>query len=79
MGESRSLSVVDLTRDAAWFRYDAQDGLYDVAWSEIHENQLVTASGDGSIKMWDIMLNVCVLVFGLVGGFLCAEDGSKGI
>ncbi|KAK7685668.1 hypothetical protein QCA50_011012 [Cerrena zonata] len=37
--------------------YDTQDGLYDVAWSEIHENQLVTASGDGSIKMWDIMLN----------------------
>jgi hypothetical protein len=38
--------------------YDTQDGLYDVAWSEIHENQLVTASGDGSIKMWDIMINV---------------------
>ncbi|CAL1714215.1 unnamed protein product [Somion occarium] len=37
--------------------YDTQDGLYDVAWSEIHENQLVTASGDGSIKLWDIMLN----------------------
>ena len=39
-------------------RYDTQDGLYDVAWSEIHENQLVTASGDGSIKMWDVMINV---------------------
>ncbi|KAH8091654.1 WD40 repeat-like protein [Cristinia sonorae] len=37
--------------------YDTQDGLYDVAWSEIHENQLVTASGDGSIKLWDAMLN----------------------
>lgn len=39
-------------------RYDTQDGLYDVAWSEIHENQLVTASGDGSIKLWDVMINV---------------------
>ncbi|KAI0295938.1 WD40 repeat-like protein [Russula brevipes] len=37
--------------------YETQDGLYDVAWSEVHENQLVTASGDGSIKLWDAMLN----------------------
>ncbi|KAG6856558.1 hypothetical protein H0H87_003240 [Tephrocybe sp. NHM501043] len=37
--------------------YETQDGLYDVAWSEIHENQLVTASGDGSIRLWDVMLN----------------------
>jgi WD40 repeat protein len=40
------------------YRFDSQDGLYDVAWSEIHENQLATASGDGSIKLWDVMLNV---------------------
>ncbi|KAH9846136.1 WD40 repeat-like protein [Lenzites betulinus] len=38
--------------------YETQDGLYDVAWSEIHENQLVSASGDGSLKLWDIMINV---------------------
>jgi peroxin-7 len=38
--------------------YETQDGLYDLAWSEVHENQLVTASGDGSIKLWDVMLNV---------------------
>lgn len=37
--------------------FETQDGLYDVAWSEVHENQLVTASGDGSIKLWDITLN----------------------
>ncbi|KAG2011828.1 peroxin 7 [Coprinopsis cinerea AmutBmut pab1-1] len=36
--------------------YETQDGLYDVAWSEIHENQLVTASGDGSIRLWDVMI-----------------------
>ena len=38
--------------------YETQDGLYDLAWSEVHENQLVTASGDGSLKLWDVMLNV---------------------
>jgi len=38
-------------------QYETQDGLYDLAWSEIHENQLVTASGDGSIRLWDVMLN----------------------
>ncbi|CEQ43095.1 SPOSA6832_04975 [Sporobolomyces salmonicolor] len=37
--------------------FDTQDGLYDLAWSECHENQMVTASGDGSVKLWDIMLN----------------------
>ena len=42
-------------------RYDTQDALYDVAWSEIHENQLVTASGDGSIKLWDTMINVSAI------------------
>ena len=39
-------------------QYPSQDGLYDVAWSETHENQLVTASGDGSLRLWDITLNV---------------------
>ncbi|KAJ8508915.1 hypothetical protein ONZ45_g8844 [Pleurotus djamor] len=38
-------------------QYETQDGLYDAAWSEIHENQIVTASGDGSLKLWDVMLN----------------------
>ncbi|GAA5835773.1 hypothetical protein JCM5353_002475 [Sporobolomyces roseus] len=37
--------------------FDTQDGLYDLAWSECHENQLATASGDGSVKLWDVMLN----------------------
>jgi hypothetical protein len=44
-------------------RYDTQDGLFDVAWSEIHENQLVTASGDGSIRLWDTTLNVGICSF----------------
>lgn len=29
------------------------DGLFDVAWSETAENICVTASGDGSIQIWD--------------------------
>lgn len=37
--------------------YETQDALYDVAWSEVHENQLLAGSGDGSIKLWDVMLN----------------------
>ncbi|CAO3616913.1 unnamed protein product [Cunninghamella blakesleeana] len=36
--------------------YDTQDGLYDVAWSEVNENQLIASSGDGSIKLWDATL-----------------------
>ncbi|GAA5980338.1 hypothetical protein JCM11641_001771 [Rhodosporidiobolus odoratus] len=37
--------------------FDTQDGLYDLAWSECHENQIATGSGDGSVKLWDVMLN----------------------
>jgi peroxin-7 len=38
-------------------RFDTQDSLFDTAWSESHENQILTASGDGSIKLFDISLN----------------------
>ncbi len=38
-------------------RFDTQDSLYDLSWSEAHENQLVVATGDGSIKLFDIALN----------------------
>ena len=31
--------------------------MYDVAWSESHENQIVVSSGDGTIKLYDITLN----------------------
>jgi WD40 repeat protein len=39
-------------------RFDTQDGLYDLAFSEVHEHQVATASGDGSVKLWDMTLNV---------------------
>lgn len=34
--------------------FDTADGLYDCVWSEDNENILVSASGDGSIKVWDL-------------------------
>ena len=37
-------------------RFDTQDSLYDTAWSEIHENQIIVACGDGSVKLFDISL-----------------------
>ncbi|CAK9439077.1 uncharacterized protein LODBEIA_P33010 [Lodderomyces beijingensis] len=37
--------------------WETQDGLFDLAWSEIHENQCVVASGDGSIKLFDMMVS----------------------
>ncbi|MCJ1249313.1 peroxisomal targeting signal 2 receptor [Trapelia coarctata] len=38
-------------------RFDTQDSLYDLSWSETHENQLIVAAGDGSIKLFDIGLD----------------------
>lgn len=37
--------------------FDTQDALYDIAWSEVHENQILTASGDGSIKLYDLSVD----------------------
>ena len=34
--------------------WETQDGLFDIAWSEIHENQAVVASGDGTLKLFDL-------------------------
>jgi peroxin-7 len=35
-------------------RFETADGLYDCCWSEENENVLVSASGDGSVKVWDV-------------------------
>ncbi|KAK2067503.1 hypothetical protein P8C59_001241 [Phyllachora maydis] len=37
--------------------FDTNDALYDLAWSEINENQLVVAGGDGSVKLYDLAVN----------------------
>lgn len=38
-------------------RFDTNDALYDLAWSEINENQMVVACGDGSLKLFDLGVN----------------------
>jgi peroxin-7 len=53
--------------------YDTQDGIFDVAWSEQHNNQLITGCGDGSIQLWDTTLPVLKSN----PGFSCQEmEGS---
>lgn len=46
----------DKQREGAnWLsRYDTQDAIYDTAWSELNENQLVAGCGDGSVKLYDL-------------------------
>lgn len=62
MGELERVAPLERCRGGAdellRYSFDTQDGLYDLAWSEVHENQLATASGDGSVKLWDVVLNV---------------------
>lgn len=51
------LYVLDLTETgqiAPQAIFDTQDGLFDLAWSEINENQVVASSGDGTIKLFDL-------------------------
>lgn len=37
-------------------RLVTNDGLNDCAWSETHEHRLVSACGDGTLKLWDLEL-----------------------
>jgi peroxin-7 len=30
-------------------RYNTNDGVFDIAWSEANENQLISAGGDGTV------------------------------
>ena len=49
--------VLDLSADGQVVEvryFDTQDGLYDCSWNESNENQLVSASADGSIKLFDL-------------------------
>lgn len=34
--------------------YNTRDGVYDCAWSELNENHIVSACGDGTIRLWDM-------------------------
>uniref|UniRef100_A0A6B2LA89 Peroxin-7 n=1 Tax=Arcella intermedia TaxID=1963864 RepID=A0A6B2LA89_9EUKA len=35
-------------------QFYTQDGLFDCAWSEENPNHLISVSGDGSMKLWDV-------------------------
>ena len=37
--------------------FDTQDGLFDCSWNELNEHQVISASGDGSLKLWDTQSN----------------------
>lgn len=34
--------------------YEWNDGLFDVTWAENNENVVLTASGDGSLLLFDV-------------------------
>ena len=34
--------------------FDTQHGIYDCAWNELNEFQLVSVCSDGSMKLWDL-------------------------
>ncbi|WRT63205.1 uncharacterized protein IL334_000108 [Kwoniella shivajii] len=36
--------------------FETRDCVFDIAWSESHENQIVAACGNGAIKMFDVTL-----------------------
>eukprot|EP01084_Bolivina_argentea_P036421 67381_1 len=37
--------------------FNTNDGIYDCAWSELNENHLLSACGDGKIRLWDVISN----------------------
>ena len=37
--------------------FDTKDGVYDCSWSETNEFHLAFASGDGTVKLWDLKSN----------------------
>lgn len=54
-----SIYDFDLNRNAIQEikRYPTNQGCFDVAWSEVNDNILSTAQGDGTIKFWDLKRN----------------------
>ncbi|KAG0657729.1 peroxisomal targeting signal 2 receptor [Maudiozyma exigua] len=51
------LYILDINNQGKLEEYNSfitQDCLFDTAWNELHENQLVVAQGDGSLRLFDI-------------------------
>eukprot|EP01133_Synstelium_polycarpum_P015416 gene15416-18283_t len=54
IGNGRQYVLDVLDREIVPARvYETRDGIYDCTWSEENECHLASASGDGSIKVWD--------------------------
>lgn len=37
--------------------FNTREGIFDNAWSELNENQLLSACGDGILRLWDLKSN----------------------
>lgn len=44
-------------------RFQWQDGLFDVVWSESEPDVVVTASGDGILQIWNIARPQVYIIF----------------
>ncbi|XP_057679519.1 peroxisomal biogenesis factor 7 [Corythoichthys intestinalis] len=53
---SGSLLVLEDAPDGVHLvrRWEWSDGVFDLSWSEIDENVLVAAGGDGTLQLWDM-------------------------
>lgn len=54
------LSLLDIQPNGSLLLTNAfltQDNVFDISWSEMNENQIITAQGDGTIRLFDINLS----------------------
>ena len=42
--------------------YETQDAVFDCAWSECNERQIVCAGGDGGVRLFDTSIDVYLLL-----------------
>jgi peroxin-7 len=35
-------------------RFNTNNGIFEIEWSEVNENQILTGSGDGLLRLWDL-------------------------
>ncbi|ETO31996.1 hypothetical protein RFI_05122 [Reticulomyxa filosa] len=53
-GKTASLSPISEVGTQDLALYNTKDGIYDVCWSELNENHLVSGCGDGTLRLWDM-------------------------
>ncbi|XP_067126139.1 peroxisomal targeting signal 2 receptor-like [Centruroides vittatus] len=72
-----SLFIFDHSSGILLSEHPWKDGLFDVTWSELHENIVITGSGNGSIQFWDINLKEPVAVLHEHEKIVCSLDWSQ--